>query len=133
VVDIDCMHTLAFDAPKNEDDIKFQDRRLLAVLSNVIHTSSSVFKELWELLLTHLPKQSPRLLESTYAEVGGLMRGLKSMVQNQYVRTKTLALNQLLRHGLFTSGMGIKDAGEPRGIYLHASVRTAAPAHKPMV
>lgn len=110
------MHTLAFDPPKNDDDVKYQDKRLLAVLSNVIHTSSSVYKELWELLLTHLPKQSPRLLESTYNDVVILMRGLKTMVQNQYVRTKVLSLNQLLRHGMFTSGMSIKDAGEPRGM-----------------
>lgn len=43
----DCFHKLAFDADGEHMTDDFQDRRLLAVLSNLIHSKEVVLNRLW--------------------------------------------------------------------------------------
>jgi hypothetical protein len=85
------------------------------VLSNCIHTRTTLLPELWNAFLKLTPKTLHAALALELQDVNALYSTVESLVFAQYVRRKTLQMNKVLKRGLMMGGINWAQARAPKG------------------
>jgi hypothetical protein len=101
---------------------KVNDRRLLLVLSNVLHTRKVLLPALFHRFQSFFPSSMHAALAAKSKEVERLYETLDNLVFDQYVRSKTLALNAFFHRSFYQSGINWAETGAAPPIELRTGV-----------
>jgi hypothetical protein len=110
----DGLHQLAFDqasvtsdAQQAEDALpsrRMEDRKLLLILGNIIHTSDVVLARLWSKFAVLMPRGALSTLKKEYKTVLDVYGTLETIVFDRYTRIKALSLTRIMSKGLLGDG-----------------------------